>query len=160
MGLLLIGALIASRNRREYRASAKQSTALTTQLEQLRAEQRQVAVLDERSRLAAEFQDVLAHSLAGLAIHLKATQAVLNNHDILQAQALLEQAQRIASNGLIDTRRAIQALRGDITTRLDHHLTTLVECHRRQHQTAIDFQITGEPTMLTADASVALIRTT
>jgi signal transduction histidine kinase len=156
--LVLIVAFIGGRNRRAYVLQAEQSAAMLTQLDQLRSEQRRVAVLDERNRIAREIHDVLAHSLGALGIQLQATRAVLDNDDVERARGLLEQAQRMATDGLVDTRRAVQALRGD-STRLDEQLATLIETHRDRHRTAIDFQLEGEPAGLLPEASVALIRT-
>jgi signal transduction histidine kinase len=156
--LILIVAFIGGRNRRAYVVQAEQSAAMIAQLERLRAEQAQVAVLDERNRIAREIHDVLAHSLGALGIHLQATRAVLENNDTVRAQGMLEQAQRMANDGLVDTRRAVQALRGD-TARLDAQLASLVQTHRDRHRTAIDLQLAGDPVTLTPEASVALIRT-
>src|SRR5258708_6558340 len=69
--LLLIVAFVSGRNRAAYRRQAEQSGALVTQMEQLRAEQRRAAVLDERTRIAREIHDVLAHPIAPLGIHLQ-----------------------------------------------------------------------------------------
>ncbi len=156
--LLLAVAFIGGRNRRAYAVQAEQSAAMVGQLQQLRAEQRQVAVLDERTRIAREIHDVLAHSLGALGIQLQAVRAVLESNDTDRALGLLEQAQRMATDGLVDTRRAVQALRGD-TTRLDEQLSALIESHRSRHRSAVDFQIEGKPAALTPEATVALIRT-
>ena len=80
--LLLIVSFIGGRNRRAYLVQAEQSAALVGQLEALRAEQRQVAVLDERNRIAREIHDVLAHSLGALGIQLQLTRAVLHDQDM------------------------------------------------------------------------------
>jgi signal transduction histidine kinase len=125
---------------------------------QLRSQQRQVAVLDERNRIAREIHDVLAHSLGALGIHLQVVRAVLDEGDADQARTLLNQAQRMASDGLVDTRRAVQALRGD-TTRLEDQLAGLIETHRVRHSAAIDFHIDGQTAALAPEATVALIRT-
>lgn len=157
--LILVATFIAGRNRRAYRVQAEQSASMLAQLEQLRVEQHNVAVLDERNRIAREIHDVLAHSLGALAIQIQAVRAVLTDHgDVERAVGLLTQAQRMASDGLVETRRAVQALRGD-ATRLDLQITTLAQAHRERHGTTIDFSIDGEPTDLTPEATVALIRT-
>jgi signal transduction histidine kinase len=157
--LILIATFIAGRNRRGYRMQAEQSAAMLAQLQQLRAEQHNVAVLDERNRIAREIHDVLAHSLGALGIQIQAVRAVLTDHgDVERAVGMLTQAQRMASDGLVETRRAVQALRGD-ATRLDEQITTLAQTHRERHGTAIDFSIDGEPTELMPEATVALIRT-
>src|SRR6202030_3124506 len=118
--LLLIVAFVSGRNQAAYRRQAEQSAALVTQLEQLRAEQRRAAVLDERTRIAREIHDVLAHSLGALGIQLQAVGALLAEQDDTgRAQGLLDQAQRMARDGLVETRRAVHALRADTPTGLD-----------------------------------------
>jgi signal transduction histidine kinase len=157
--LLLIVAFVSGRNRAAYRRQAEQSAALVTQLEQLRAEQRQVAVLDERTRIAREIHDVLAHSLGALGIQLQAARALLADQgDTGRALNLLDQAQRMAKDGLAETRRAVHALRAD-TTGLDEQLTALIDTHRIRHHASVSFRVDGQPGPLPPEATVALIRT-
>jgi len=157
--LLLIVAFVSGRNRAAYRRQAEQSAALVTQMEQLRAEQRRAAVLDERTRIAREIHDVLAHSLGALGIQLQAVRAVLANHDDKgRALSLLDQAQRMAKDGLVETRRAVQALRADTAT-LDEELAALADTHRSRHHARVTFGVGGQPRPLPPEATVALIRT-
>ncbi|MEO9222595.1 MAG: histidine kinase [Mycobacteriaceae bacterium] len=156
--LVLALTFIAGRNYRAYAIAAQQAQTLLAQSEQLREQQRQVATLDERSRIAREIHDVLAHSLGALGIHLQVIRAVLDEGDEDQARTMLSQAQRMASDGLVDTRRAVQALRGD-TTRLDEQLATLIQTHRIRHRTTIELLIDGQPGTMAAEATVALVRT-
>jgi signal transduction histidine kinase len=157
--LLLVVAFVGGRNRGAYRRQAEQSAALVAQLEQLRQEQRRVAVLDERTRIAREIHDVLAHSLGALGIQLQAVRAVLADQgDIGRGLGLLEQAQRMAREGLVDTRRAVHALRTDASG-LDEQLTALVAAHRGRHQATVEFRVDGPPRPLPPEATVALLRT-
>jgi signal transduction histidine kinase len=157
--LLLIVAFVSGRNRAAYRRQAEQSAALVTQMEQLRAEQRRAAVLEERTRIAREIHDVLAHSLGALGIQLQAVHAVLGEQgDTGRALSLLSQAQRMAKDGLAETRRAVHALRAD-TAGLDEQLTALIDTHRSRHHAAVSFRIGGQPRPLPPEATVALIRT-
>jgi signal transduction histidine kinase len=157
--LIVLSTFIAGRNRRGYKMQAEQSQSLLEQSEQLRTEQRNVAVLDERNRIAREIHDVLAHSLGALGIQIQAVRAVLTDDgDVERAVGMLTQAQRMASEGLVETRRAVQALRGD-ATRLDEQITNLAQIHRERHGTVVDFSIEGEPADLTPEATVAFIRT-
>jgi signal transduction histidine kinase len=157
--LLLIVAFVSGRNRAAYRRQAEQSAALVTQMEQLRAEQRRAAVLDERSRIAREIHDVLAHSLGALGIQLQAMRAVLaNDDDTGRALSLLDQAQRMAKDGLIETRRAVHALRVG-TAGLDEELAALADTHRSRHHARVSFGVGGQPHPLPPEATVALIHT-
>jgi signal transduction histidine kinase len=67
------------------------------QRERLEAEQRRADLLDERTRLAREIHDVLAHSLGALGIQIQAARSVLTDSgDIDKAVELLNAAQRRA----------------------------------------------------------------
>jgi signal transduction histidine kinase len=157
--LLLIVAFVSGLNRAAYRRQAEQAAAMVAQLEQLRAEQRQVATLDERTRIAREIHDVLAHSLGALGIQLQAARALLAEHgDTGRALSLLDQAQRMAKDGLAETRRAVHALRAD-TAGLDEQLAALIDTHRIRHHASVSFRVGGQPRPLPPEATVALVRT-
>ena len=156
--LLLIVAFVSGRNRAAYRRQAEQSAALVMQMEQLRAEQRRAAVLDERTRIAREIHDVLAHSLGALGIQLQAIHALTEQGDTGRALGLLDQAQRMAKDGLAETRRAVHALRAGTTTGLDEQLAALTDTHRSRHHADVSFGVGGQPRPLPPEAAVALIR--
>ncbi len=157
---LLIGACLSlGRNRRSYRVQAEQSAALLEQYERLRAEQRRADVLDERTRIAREIHDVLAHSLGALGIQIQAAKAVLTDHrDIDRAVEVLSTAQRMAADGLTETRRAVHALRVD-SLPLGDELAAVVETHRQRYQVPVTFETSGAARPLPPDASLALLRT-
>jgi signal transduction histidine kinase len=156
-GTLLAG-LLLGRNRRDHRIKAEQSAVLLAKAEQLREEQAVVAALDERARIAREIHDVLAHSLGALALHIQAARAVLTDtRDEARAVELLDQAQRMASDGLSETRRAVQALRGD-TLPLPEGLAKLGADHQRRHGARVTFEVTGVPRPLAPDAGLAITR--
>ncbi len=151
---LAIGCLL-----RASRVQAEQSAVLLAQAGRLREEQAQVAALDERTRIAREIHDVLAHSLGALGLQIQVARAVLaERHDEEQVDEILSQAQRMADDGLTETRRAIQALRGQ-TLPLPEGLAELSIDHEFRHGTAVNFTVSGEPRPLSADAQVAITRT-
>ena len=156
--LLIAATLSLGRNRRSYRVQAEQAAALVEQYERLRAEQRRADVLDERTRIAREIHDVLAHSLGALGIQIQAAKAVLTDHrDIDRAVEALSTAQRMAADGLTETRRAVHALRVD-TLPLGDELAALVETHRQRYQVPVTFETDGAVRPLPPDASLALLR--
>jgi signal transduction histidine kinase len=156
--LLIAGCLSLGRNRRSYRVQAEQSAALLEQYERLRAEQRRADVLDERTRIAREIHDVLAHSLGALGIQIQAAKAVLTDHrDIDRAVEALNTAQRMAADGLTETRRAVHALRVD-TLPLGDELAGVVDTHRQRYQVPVTFETSGAARALPPDASLALLR--
>ncbi len=150
--------LIVGRNRGAYRVQAEQAAALLAQREQLQSEQLRADLLDERARIAREIHDVLAHSLGALSIQIQAARAVLTDHgDIDQAGEILAAAQRMTAEGLVDTRRAVHALRSD-TLPLDEELGRVSETHAQRYQVEASFAAGGVPVPLPPDATIALLR--
>jgi signal transduction histidine kinase len=102
----------------QSRMAQAQAEDLLAQLQASQAAQAEAAALTERARLAREIHDVLAHALSGLVLVLDTMELRVRqaDGDTGSAELLLEQvtrAQRLARDGLADTRRAIAALRGD-----------------------------------------------
>jgi len=145
--------------RRSYRVQAEQSTALLAQHERLRAEQRRADVLDERARIAREIHDVLAHSLGALGIQIQAAKAMLTDTgDMDRAVEALTTAQRMAAEGLTETRRAVHALRVD-TLPLGEELSAVVDTHRQRYRVPVTLETSGMAKALPPDAALALLRT-
>jgi signal transduction histidine kinase len=156
---VVLGGLLTGRNRADYRIQAEQSALLLAQREQLQAEQRRADLLDERARLAREIHDVLAHSLGALGIQIQAARAVLTDHsDVDKADELLTTAQQMAAEGLVETRRAIHALRTD-SRPLDEELATVSDTYAHRYRVAVSYDTGGIPAPLPPDTSVALLRT-
>jgi signal transduction histidine kinase len=156
-GLLIL--MLLGRNRRSARVQAEQAAALLAKAEQLRDEHARVATLDERTRIAREIHDVLAHSLGALGVQIQVARAVLTDqNDVPRAVEVLDQAHRMAIDGLAETRRAVHALRGD-TLPLPAGLAQLSQDHQRQHGAPVRFEVSGEPRPLSADAGLAITRT-
>ena len=158
--VLLCAEVLFGRYRATYRIQAEQARALLAQQEQLQAEQRRADVLDERARIAREIHDVLAHSLGALSIQIQAARVVLTDYrDVDRALDTLATAQRMASDGLTETRRAVHALRTDMRP-LHEELEVTAKEHADRYDVAVHCETLGEPTPLPPDATVALVRAT
>jgi signal transduction histidine kinase len=156
--LLLVFFLIGL-SRRDHRIQAEQAAAMLAQADRLRDEQARAATLDERNRIGREIHDVLAHSLGALGLHIQLVRAVLTDqHDEARAIELLDQAHRMATDGLAETRRAVHALHGE-TPWLPDGLTELGAEHQRRYGARVSVAITGEPHPLPPDAGLAIART-
>jgi signal transduction histidine kinase len=79
-------------------------------LAQYAAAAEQLAISQERIRLARELHDTLAHSLSGLAVQLEAVEALWEANPG-EARQILDQARRASQSGLTEARRSLQALR-------------------------------------------------
>ena len=92
-------------------------------------------------------------------VQIQAARAVLTDQrDVDRAVELLGQARRMATEGLVETRRALQALRTD-TPPLPDGLAELGAVHQRRHRAPVNFEVTGAPRPLSPDAGLALTRT-
>jgi signal transduction histidine kinase len=156
---VVLAGLLTGRNRGDYRIRAEQAAALLAQREQLESEQRRADLLAERARIAREIHDVLAHSLGALGIQIQAAKAVLtDSRDIDKAAGLLTTAQQMAAEGLVETRRAIYALRTD-SGPLDEELARVSDTYAQRYQVAVSYGTGGTAVPLPPDASLALLRT-
>ncbi len=111
--IAFIVAALASAQRREQTAVTEaniQLAAANRKLAQQRAVTEQLAISQERNRLARELHDTLAHSLSGTAVQLQAVSTLLKHNPQAAANELQEAQQQIKS-GLVESRRAIAALR-------------------------------------------------
>jgi signal transduction histidine kinase len=177
--LFMIGLFTRATRASQARAHAAQARAegLLAELRASQAAQAQAAALTERTRLAREIHDILAHSLSGLVLALD-TAELLGRRGITPdgtapdgtapdgpgadtVAAMLGQvnrAQRLAREGLADTRRAVSALRGDELPG-PALLGRLVSDTSEATGIRADLAVTGEPRPLAPEIGLALYRT-
>lgn len=108
------------------------------------------AALVERSRIAREIHDVLAHSLSAQMVHLEAARLLIER-DAGREQILdrVVAARGMAREGLAETRQALSALRGEMTP---------VEDFLRAVVPGDGLVVAGECRPLRAEASQAVRR--
>ncbi len=149
---LLAALALVGRYRRAYRIQTEQAEALLAETRRAQSEAERAVALTERSRIAREIHDVLAHSLSALGIQLQAAEVMLSeHHDIDRALRSLAGARRLVEEGLTETRRAVRALRSDAPP-LPEALAALVD------DSPGALTITGEPYALSPAADLALLR--
>lgn len=92
------------------RAQSKALLKANYRLNQHAETLKQLAVSQERNRLARELHDTLAHTLSGQTVNLEAIKLMVppENPEIIN---MLDQALTNTRNGLSETRRALKALR-------------------------------------------------
>jgi signal transduction histidine kinase len=91
----------------------RQGDELQEKTERAREERARAEILAERSRLAREVHDVLAHSLGALTVQLELADALLEAERYGPARESVVRAGQFARDGLAEVRRAVGALRGD-----------------------------------------------
>jgi signal transduction histidine kinase len=101
--------------------------------------------------------DVLAHTLAGLAIQLETAEALLTDaRDPDRALEVVRRSRGLVIEGMDETRRAVSALRGDEVS-LSRGLADLVDQAQAQGRAAW-LEVVGEAHALPPDVEVALLR--
>jgi signal transduction histidine kinase len=119
---------LATAQKQEQAALAQANAKLAEQA----AVSEQLAISQERNRMARELHDTLAHSLSGTAVQLQAVQTLLKVQPE-SAATELRLAQQQIKEGLQESRRAITALRASpleelgLVGALRHRATVLTE---------------------------------
>ncbi len=143
---------------RRGRQSQDRTELLLAQLQDAREGEAAAAALAERSRIAGELHDVLAHSLSGLAIQLQGARKLAGREQVSDAlRATIERSAELTKAGLADAKQAVSALRGGRLPTVDQ-LSALVDGFRRDTGTQATVRIDGTPRPLPAEASLALFR--
>lgn len=121
-------------------------------------EHARAAALAERTRIARELHDVLAHSLAGLSLNLQGARLMLvRDGASAEAIAQVERAQKLASEGLAEARKAVAALRDDAVG-VERAVADLLAGYRMDSGARADLKVEGEPRELDAAVGTALVR--
>ena len=149
-----------------YTQRADAAELLLEQTQLTRAAEARAAALGERTRIAREIHDILAHSLGALSMQLEAAAAQLSaegapaaDPHVVKAMACVERAGALARTGLAETRRAVLALREDVGL-LPELLAALAAGRAEDGQGgAVSVHTTGAVRRLEADATLALYRT-
>ena len=119
----------------------------------------EMAVTEERNRLAREIHDTLVQSFAGIVLHTEAlgTSLGVNNS---QSWRALSSIQKLARAGLDEARRSVQALRPKAMEgcTLSEALMQAAERFSTEAQLACDFKQRGKPLPLPAAVQNELFR--
>ncbi|MFI8828452.1 sensor histidine kinase [Streptomyces sp. NPDC053431] len=157
--LLILVLTLIGLNRRQSQLRAEQAEQLLDQSRLVQREQARAAALAERTRIAREMHDVLAHSLGALSVQLKVATALIEKGDTEAALARVRRANRLADEGLTEARNAVAALRDDVPS-LPEAFERLVTDHRQNHPGEVALSITGEQRRLEPAAAVTLLQAT
>jgi signal transduction histidine kinase len=149
--------LLASFARRVQEAH-EQTSRLLAELEATRRLGEEAAALRERSRIAREIHDVLAHSLAGLMLQLEGARMLARAPSPNgQLPAALDRAHHLARAGLEEARRAVGALRDEDLPGPDRLEQLAADFTRDTHIDA-KLEIAGAPQRLDSQRSLTLFR--
>ncbi len=153
-----IATALAASASRQSRVRAEQAELLLAQTQRSHEEQLRSARLEESTRIAREIHDVLAHTLAGLTIQLEATSSLVEQGaDRDTVLARVQRAHALAREGLVETRRAVGALRGDSIS-ASAGIEALVADYRVSADAPAELTVDGDPTRLTGPTGQAVLR--
>jgi len=132
------------------------AVAMTQQMEQ----QREMAMSEERNRLAREMHDTVAQSLTGLILQIETAKTSVETGDLSAAGEILTMARVQAKHALEDTRRAVQGLAPASLERLTTAKAIAEEARRFEAETGIPalFIQTGDEQPLQPEQQTALLR--
>ena len=123
------------------------------------AQERLMAVAEERSRLACEIHDTLAQAFAGMLLQLRVAQRIAKQKPE-EAWSLIEYVSELAQQGLVEARRSMWALQPEAHEYSDlaSTLSMTVERMRSSTPVQIQLQIHGVPRTLPPDVGMNLLR--
>jgi signal transduction histidine kinase len=132
---------------------------LLAELEARRDRDLAAAKSEERTRLARDIHDVLAHSLTALIVQLDSARMLLSREGASdETVGSVVRARHLAQEGLDETRRAVGTLRGDRVPGA-RMLAGLVEEFRLDSGVECEYSVDGEAVELASPAQLALYRT-
>lgn len=122
----------------------------------------ELAVTQERNRMAREIHDGLGHYLTSIHIQLQAAEAIIQSDgDPNMAVGGIQKAQNLAKNALADVRESVSTLRSPLIGHLP--LSEMIQEHLEQSATgsiAVQFEIEGEEVELSPNISWTILRAT
>src|SRR5215471_10788723 len=155
----LVFAFVLLYGARRLRDEQFRVRALLTELEARRDRDLAAAKVEERTRLARDIHDVLAHSLTALIVQLDGARMLLTGERASdEAVSSVLRARHLAQEGLDETRRAVGTLRGEGVPGA-RMLAGLLKDFERDSGLQCDYSVDGEPVELASPAQLALYRT-
>src|SRR4051795_12312426 len=128
----------------------REAEDLVEELRESRAAHAESVAIAERSRVARDMHDVLAHSLSALALQLEGARLLARDRGSdPEVVASIERAHHLAAGGLAEARQAIAALRGDELPGPER-LAALADAVGEHSDATCTLDVTGEPRALAA----------
>jgi len=126
----------------------------------LHDELREMAVIEERNRIAREIHDTLAQGFAGISMIVESAKMALQDEDQEQVQILLERIRDLAKDKLSEARRSVQSLRPNIT--IQGNLKTLIQGEldqlARDMSIETKLDVVGEDLLISPVVKLTLLR--
>lgn len=118
--------------------------------QELVEQQREAAILKERTRMARDIHDTLAQGFTGVIVQMEAAEEALLDDDQKHAVGHVRRARDLARNSLGEARRSVHALRPQVleNSAFVDALQAIVKNTAAGTALRTEFRITGEPRAL------------
>lgn len=126
----------------------------------LHNELRELAVVDERNRIAREIHDTLAQGFAGISMLTETARKALADDRHEQVDDILSRIRMLAKEKLSEARRSVQDLRPNITIQETLEALIRAELAQLAKDTPVEthFDVTGEEQPVPHGTKLALVR--
>jgi signal transduction histidine kinase len=154
----IVAFYLVARFGRSAAEAHEQTRRLLLELQASRNAEAEAGMLRERSRLARDMHDVLAHSLSGLMLQLEGARMLSAQPDANgQLTPVLDRAHHLARAGLEEARRAIAALRDEDLPGPDG-LPQLTHDFEHDSHVPTSLAITGTARQLDTETALTIYR--
>jgi signal transduction histidine kinase len=155
----IIAFYLVARFARSAAESQVRARRLLLEIQASRQTEAEAAMLRERSRIARDMHDVLAHSLSGLMLQLEGARMLAGQPDAGdQLPRALDRAHHLARAGFEEARRAISALRDEESLPGPDRLRQLAQEFEQDSQVATTFETDGVARELDSETSLTIFR--
>ena len=163
LSLCIAGFWSVGMTRRAYILRATQAERLLTETRRAASAEAEAATLAERTRIARDIHDVLAHSLAAVSVNLEAASGLLGSipapsGEVAKALECVDRAATLTRDGLADAKRAVHALR-EAAPPLAERVEALVADFGNTGDATATFTMKGSSRPVTADVGLTVYRT-
>jgi signal transduction histidine kinase len=162
--VVFLVSLMVGHNIRQTELARRTNQRLVEQLQAAQDQLQELAVAEERNRLAREIHDGLGHYLTATTMQIQGARALLENTDAATqgpaALTALGKAETLLQEALADVRRSVTALRTAPTEKkpLPTAIGDLVTECRASAGLEVQFDLLGKPRPLNSQVELTLYR--
>ena len=117
----------------------------------------ELAVIEERNRIARDVHDTLGHNMTALIMQMEMSSHMMNE-DIDKSKELIESAKQMARQGLVSVRKVVETLRGDEKEKEMNSIKELIDEFCVASGIEGYLEIMGEPVRIHTDIGRTLYR--
>jgi signal transduction histidine kinase len=134
--------------------------AIAMENARLQTELREMAVVEERNRIAREIHDTLAQGFAGVSMQVESAKMALRDGDAGHTEEILDRIRSLARDKLSEARHSVQSLRPNFTLQEDLETLLRGELEAIQQSMGVEttFDVTGDPRLLSPEIKMTLLR--